>query len=211
MRIGFASSGSTGLSTLLFPLASSTSSSPTRTSFALPWTSLRRQPRRWSISKTLRCSFKSRKVWGFEAFSTRVMSPRVANWQHSDCIMANVVSMKPDNPLILTINGGSSSIKFAVFEAADPLRRILDGGIERIGLPEPTFRVEGLDPAENLSRLVTAPDHTVAVGVLMDWIEKRSGSAALTAVGHRVVHGGPKYSEPQRITAEMLADLRRLS
>jgi len=58
---------------------------------------------------------------------------------------------------------------------------------------------------------VTAPDHTVAVGALMDWIEERSGRDALTAVGHRVVHGGPKYSKPQRITAEMVEELHRLS
>ena len=51
----------------------------------------------------------------------------------------------------------------------------------------------------------------MAVGALMDWIEERSGRDALTAVGHRVVHGGPKYSEPQRITAEMVEELRRLS
>jgi len=51
----------------------------------------------------------------------------------------------------------------------------------------------------------------VAVGTLMDWIEERSGRYALTAVGYRVVHGGPKYSRPQRITAEMVAELHRLS
>ena len=45
----------------------------------------------------------------------------------------------------------------------------------------------------------------------MDWIEKRGGGDALTAVGHRVVHGGPKYSQPQRITAEMVEELHRLS
>jgi len=45
----------------------------------------------------------------------------------------------------------------------------------------------------------------------MDWIEERGGSDALTAVGHRVVHGGPKYSEPQRINAEMVEELHRLS
>ena len=119
--------------------------------------------------------------------------------------------MKPANPRILTINGGSSSIKFALFEAGEPLRRILEGGIERIGLPEATLRVKGLNQADNFSRLVTAPDHTVAVGTLMDWIEERSGRDPLTAVGHRVVHGGPKYSKPQRITAEMVEELHRLS
>ena len=119
--------------------------------------------------------------------------------------------MKPSPPRILTINGGSSSIKFALFEAGDSLRRILEGGIERIGLPEATLRVKGLNQADNFSRLVTAPDHTVAVGALMDWIKERSGRDALTAVGHRVVHGGPKYSESQRITVEMVAELHRLS
>jgi acetate kinase len=77
--------------------------------------------------------------------------------------------MKPTNPRILTINGGSSSIKFALFEAGDSLRRILQGGIERIGLPDATLRVRGLNQADNFSRSVTAPDHTLAVGILMDW------------------------------------------
>ena len=119
--------------------------------------------------------------------------------------------MKPAKPRILTINGGSSSIKFALFDAGEPLLRVLEGAIERIGLPEPILQVKGLDQADNFSRLVTAPDHTVAVGHLMDWIEERSGREVLTAVGHRVVHGGPMYGKPQRITAEMVEELHRLS
>jgi acetate kinase len=119
--------------------------------------------------------------------------------------------MKSANPRLLTINGGSSSIKLALFEAGESLRRILDGKIERIGLPEATFQVKGLDETDNFSRRVKAPDHTVAVGVLMDWIEERSGRDALAAVGHRVVHGGPRYSKPQRITSEMIQELHLLS
>jgi acetate kinase len=118
--------------------------------------------------------------------------------------------MEPANPHILTINGGSSSIKFALFEAGDSLRRILEGGIERIGLPEAILRVKGVNQADNFSRPVTAPDHTVAVGALMDWIEQRIGRDALTAVGHRVVHGGPKYHDPVLITKEMVDELRQL-
>jgi acetate kinase len=112
---------------------------------------------------------------------------------------------------VLTINGGSSSIKFALFAVGDSLRRILEGGIERIGLPEATLRVKGVQQTDNFSQVVTAPNHTVAVGVLMDWIEKRCGPDGLTAVGHRVVHGGPKYSEAKRITAEMVEELLQLS
>jgi len=117
--------------------------------------------------------------------------------------------LKPNTPRILTLNGGSSSIKFALFEAGDSLRRILEGTLERIGLPAATLRVKGVDHDDTFSRSVTAPDHTAAVGLLTDWIESRSET--LTAVGHRVVHGGPKYSEPQRITSEMVEELRRFS
>src|SRR5512140_1566997 len=97
-------------------------------------------------------------------------------------------------PLILTINGGSSSIKFALFEHGASRRRMLEGRLERIGLPDASLRVKGMNPTDNFSRPVTAPDHTVAVGALMDWLEQRLGGIALAAVGHRVVHGGPKYS-----------------
>src|SRR5260221_12157496 len=124
--------------------------------------------------------------------------------------MATESSMKPANPRILTINGGSSSIKFALFEAGESPRRILAGGIERIGLPDASFRVKSLNQADNFSRPVTASNHTAAVGALMDWIEERGGGDALAAVGHRVVHGGPRYSKPQRITPEMVEELRRL-
>ena len=119
--------------------------------------------------------------------------------------------MKPANPRVLTIHGGSSSIKFALFEAGDSLPRIFEGVIERIGLPEATLLVKSSNPADNFSRPVAAPDHTVAVGVLMDWIVERCGRDALAAVGHRVVDGGPKYYEPQQITAGMVEELRRLS
>ena len=119
-------------------------------------------------------------------------------------------TIKPNEICILTINGGSSSIKFALFAGGAPLRRILEGSIERIGLPEAALRVKGLNPTDNFSRSLAAPDHTVAVGALMDWIEERLGRIALTAVGHRMVHGGPKYSDPQLITKEMVEELRQL-
>lgn len=122
----------------------------------------------------------------------------------------NFSSVKQAKASILTINGGSSSIKFALFEAGDSFRRILSGGIERIGLPEATFMVKSLNKADNFNRSVTAANHTAAVGALMDWIEARFRPEELTAVGHRVVHGGPKYFEPQRITHKMVEELHQL-
>jgi len=55
------------------------------------------------------------------------------------------------------------------------------------------------------------PNHRAAVNALMDWLEEHTRRDALTAVGHRVVHGGPKYFQPQRITAEMVEELQRLT
>ncbi len=118
--------------------------------------------------------------------------------------------MSQANSCILTINGGSSSIKFALFDVEHRLQRILAGSIERIGLPEATFVVKGMNQADTFTRSVTAANHTAAVGLLMDWIEERFRRGELTAVGHRVVHGGPKYSEPQRITTEMVEALHQL-
>jgi len=119
--------------------------------------------------------------------------------------------MKPANPGILAINGGSSSIKFALFEAGNRLRRILAGEIERIGMPAATLRMQGLTSADNFTHSVSVPDYTAAMGELIDGIEARGGREAFAAVGHRIVHGGPKYNAPEQVTTEMIEELRKLS
>ena len=105
---------------------------------------------------------------------------------------------------ILTINGGSSSIKFALFDVVC-LKRVLEGAIERIGLLDASLWIKGLD--SDVSRPIAAPDHETAVAVLMDSID----CTALAAVGHRVVHGGQRYSKPHLISDEMIAGLKKLS
>jgi acetate kinase len=119
--------------------------------------------------------------------------------------------MKPAKQYILAINGGSSSIKFTLFEGARSLRRILDGRIERIGMPEANLSLSGIDQTDNRSRSVAVPNHAAAVGVLMELIERRSGRDALAAVGHRIVQGGQKYYKPQLISPGLLEDLHKLT
>ena len=109
---------------------------------------------------------------------------------------------------ILTINGGSSSIKFALFEPNGAMKRILRGVIKRIGSSDALFAVQG---SESFSRKLEISSYPAAVEVLMEWLEKQIGRGAIAAVGHRIVHGGPKYNAPQRITGEMMDDLRALS
>lgn len=117
--------------------------------------------------------------------------------------------MPPNQACILTVNGGSSSIKFALFMADGSLRRCVTGKLDRIGLPGSSFAVKGPSADESFSRTINAPDHTTAVGVLMDWVEEKTRRGELAAVGHRVVHGGPKYREAQRITPELVEELHR--
>lgn len=119
--------------------------------------------------------------------------------------------MRVRDACVLTANGGSSSVKFALFKADRSLSRIASGVIERIGLPDAFFRVNGPRQGESFASTVKAPDGSTAAGVLMEWIIRRSGEFTLSAVGHRVVHGGPKYAEAQLITVEMREELLRLS
>ena len=125
--------------------------------------------------------------------------------------MTEGLPITPDDSCILTINGGSSSIKFGLFEVCEPPRRILHGEIDRIGQPQATLRVNGLRPADDVSQSVKAPDHAAAADALMNFIEARRAPRAVAAVGHRVVHGGPNYWAPQRVTADMIEALRGFS
>lgn len=112
---------------------------------------------------------------------------------------------------ILTINGGSSSIKFALFERGASLERTLAGEIQRIGCPDAVVRIEGPAQANVVTQPVAAENYGAAAELLVDWIAQRLGHQKLRAVGHRVVHGGPKYAEARTITPQMVLELERLS
>jgi acetate kinase len=118
--------------------------------------------------------------------------------------------MKSALPCVLTINGGSSSIRFAVYEAGDALRLQFDGKIDRIGLSGTNLAVSDPSGAPQVSRRLTAASHRTAVGALLDWLEEQPVFASIKAVGHRVVHG-MKHSEPERITPKLLAELYRIT
>lgn len=117
---------------------------------------------------------------------------------------------KAGTACVLALNGGSSSIKFALYAADDEPVRLLSGQIERIALPEAVLTVHepGKEPE---TESIQAADHGMAGAVLMNWLEQHLGPTSIQAVGHRVVHGGHKYHEPQRVTAEVLDELCRLS
>ena len=113
-------------------------------------------------------------------------------------------------PRLLAINGGSSSIKFALYTAGDPPNRLLAGSVGPIGLPGDLLVVNDAGKGESKRLPIDAPDYEQAGGRLIDWLEKRIGLASVAAVGHRVVHGATRYSEPQRVTPELQDELREL-
>jgi len=117
--------------------------------------------------------------------------------------------MKPANPRILTINGGSSSIKFALYQTGEPLTRSLYGKVDRIGLPNTNLTFN--DPTGNQqgSRSFAASDHRSAANSLIAWLEEQDGLDSVAAVGHRVVHG-MKHTEPEPVTQELLEELHRI-
>ncbi|MBA3581275.1 MAG: acetate/propionate family kinase [Gammaproteobacteria bacterium] len=112
---------------------------------------------------------------------------------------------------ILIINSGSSSIKFALFSSKESLVHVLEGKIEGIGFLQGSFTIKSLEEKNNLSRSLVIADHKVATSLLMDWIQLRIEPDTLIAVGHRVVHGGQKYDQAQRITSELIEELHQLS
>lgn len=109
---------------------------------------------------------------------------------------------------LLTLNAGSSSLKFALFDADDPAHRLLSGRIERIGQPSSRRVSEDHATGARDEAAVEAPDPASAAAALVDGLGDRARGVA--AVGHRVVHGGPRFSRPERITGEVVAELRRL-
>jgi acetate kinase len=109
----------------------------------------------------------------------------------------------------LTINGGSSSIKFALYQVGEPLERRLYGKIDRIGLSGTNLTFH--DPTRNqpASRSLAVSDHQSAANFLIDWLEGQSGFESVRAVGHRVVHG-MKHIQPEIVTQELLDELHRI-
>ena len=112
---------------------------------------------------------------------------------------------------ILTVNGGSSSIKFAIFATDDGVRLTRSGRIEGIGGASLSFTVDGAKGEPLPARALGTLDRTGAVDLLMDWVEAQQLDRSLLAIGHRVVHGGPNYHTPQRLTPAVIEELRRLT
>ena len=117
--------------------------------------------------------------------------------------------------VLLTINAGSSSVKFAVFEgdtvSTEP---VICGKIAGIG-NAPIFTARDKNGAlldkGMLETLEVSADHDQVIARLLPWLETHHGQGSLAAVGHRVVHGGRDFTAPERISDEVLHKLETLA
>jgi acetate kinase len=111
---------------------------------------------------------------------------------------------------ILCLNSGSSSLKFALYQLEGVKElRLAQGAVERIGLANGHLWIRGTDNEALVDVHRDFPDHTAAADGISS-AAKDLGFPPPVAVGHRVVHGGPDHTAPERVEAPLLAELRRL-
>ncbi|MGO9040009.1 MAG: acetate/propionate family kinase [Steroidobacteraceae bacterium] len=113
---------------------------------------------------------------------------------------------------VLSINAGSSSIRFSFHGAGSPPAKLLDGKIERIGQGGTNLSIAatgiGTDPPLRLA--MDAADWSSAADFLLAWLEAHPLFEDVQAVGHRVVHGMSRTS-PERVTEALLTELRSIT
>src|SRR5664280_2285780 len=123
--------------------------------------------------------------------------------------MKNKLSIKQTEASILTINSGSSSIKFALYHIDGQLERILYGKVDRIGLKGTSLDFNNLTKKKKGNLRIEISDHKSSVIFLIDWLEKQIDFSLLRGVGHRVVFG-MNHTDPELITNELLNELHRI-
>jgi acetate kinase len=112
--------------------------------------------------------------------------------------------------VILCLNSGSSSLKFALYQlGADTDTLLVEGTVERIGFPDGSLRVGGADKQVLNKKSGDLPDHQAAVRATFAALEQLRLPTP-DAVGHRLVHGGPDHRAPEQVTPQLMKSLHKL-
>ncbi|CAN5433343.1 acetate/propionate family kinase [soil metagenome] len=111
---------------------------------------------------------------------------------------------------VLTINGGSSSIKYALYEIRDTLNQLLSGEMEGIGSGKAKLSFIHLKSGPKHHIDIPVADHTAAGNWLVDWLEKETEFIRVKAIGHRIVQG-IEHTAPEKITEKLLKELKAIS
>ncbi len=117
--------------------------------------------------------------------------------------------MKSNKNNLLTINGGSSSIKFALYEMEESLKQLFYGEIENIGTKKAVLNlIDAINNKKNSININTG-DYDESVNHFIDWLELQDGFTSVKAIGHRIVHG-MQHTAPEKITAKLLDELKQI-
>ncbi len=111
---------------------------------------------------------------------------------------------------ILTINGGSSSIKFSLYKINESLKQLFNGEIENIGSEKARLNFNNFTDQQKNSFDIEAADHDQAANHLIDLLEKQEHFDSVKAIGHRIVHG-MQHTQPELISDELLDELKKIS
>jgi acetate kinase len=110
---------------------------------------------------------------------------------------------------VLCLNHGSSSLKFALYEMQRGVElRVAEGAAEGIGLSTGRFSLRNSEGRSVIDRSLELAEPGAAISALLAALEER-GFREFSAIGHRIVHGGPNYMSPQKVTSELLSELSR--
>ena len=126
------------------------------------------------------------------------------------------MSVKTQPPVILVLNAGSSSVKFAVYSASESadLQCRFRGASDLKAIPT-VLNVSEIAAHTTATWTTAAPSshaspHEAAIHTIIDWVDHTIGLDQLLGVGHRVVHGGRRFTAPVRINADILRELAGL-
>lgn len=112
---------------------------------------------------------------------------------------------------ILAVNAGSSSIKAVVYEIGAQLEVVCQCTIENIGQSGVVLKTQSETIHDAVFLPVDVKTHPAAIVAIMGWINQQIKTDNLLAIGHRIVHGGPQYYQPQVINDQLIADLQAFS
>jgi acetate kinase len=112
---------------------------------------------------------------------------------------------------ILTMNRGSATLKSTLYEVGTRDEALLSLSVDFGGAAGARLKIADASGAALLNSLVKGRDSNAALEAMFAWLDKHEYLAGLQAAGHRLVHGGARYHEPQRITPKFLRELEKLA
>lgn len=120
------------------------------------------------------------------------------------------VAADDNSMILLTINSGSSSIKFSLYRMGSAETPVLSGSFGGIGFDSGFFQIKDAEGRIKVEKKSAVRDHGSALQEIIAWLQGSEGIREVDAIGHRLVHGGSAYTEPHLITAELLSALDAL-